>query len=506
MKDPRKRHIYKVIDKIIAERDCDFSSIYKENDLEEPCFSIANYATMDISSFSSLNLKEVLKEQDLQGHSILHYAAKFGNIELVQYLLENNVDPDIKNVDKETPIRFAVEENHQDIVRILLEVGADRDNPKEYSGDTTLILAVAEGHKEIVKMLLDAGADPNGASKEYNLFDMTENKEIKDLLIEYGCIESLESYYETKALGRIPLLLNIKHHTIQEKCMDEPTIPHKIHYIWLTNERNPKEAPQTHLKYVIDSMEAFRNGTQYKDWQYRFHTNAPYSINNTTSFFKSLGFEILDIKDGYGHFITNSFLENFIQHKKYGLAADLARYEVLNKEGGVYLDLNFNLTRALDYEFCRYSYVNFDFDRSEAGMMRFPKPENYFFISEPGHNVLIHSINDIYSAFSGDRAATHWKNLNTTNRQLTDYLFFQFSINNILYLNSKSHPGIIYNFREKYVSRKDFGGCAIEEMELLRKIRGLIEDPDQIHSNGLCTNTDLIPPIGEDGTHGATWQ
>jgi hypothetical protein len=35
-------------------------------------------------------------------------------------------------------------------------------------------------------------------------------------------------------------------------------------------------------------MAAFRNGTNYNDWNYQFHTNTPYSISNASS-----GLEVL---------------------------------------------------------------------------------------------------------------------------------------------------------------------------------------------------------------------
>ena len=74
------------------------------------------------------------------------------------------------NIDKRdekglTPLHYACQKGSRDIVRLLIENGADVTMETNTSV-TPLHLAVMSGNKEIIKMLADAGADVNATDKE----------------------------------------------------------------------------------------------------------------------------------------------------------------------------------------------------------------------------------------------------------------------------------------------------------------------------------------------------
>jgi len=299
--------------------------------------------------------------------------------------------------------------------------------------------------------------------------------------------------------------------------MERPTITHNIHYMWLTDPENPIEAPLSHLTYVTDSMAAFRNGTKYNDWNYQFHTNTPYSISNTTNFFISLGFKIRDITSEYNEFQTGGFIDVFIKSKKYGLATDLARYEIVNNDGGIYLDLNFNLTRALDHEVCAYSYVGlYRMHIANNRPIDVPAPENYFFVSRPNHPILTQTISDIFNPFHDTNSKIYWDALNEAHDGLTHTFFEKFSLNNILNLTSNGEPGIIYTFirghdngdNHKYTSTtlettiESLSYNPAKYRKLLDKIKEVMkQNPPKF----VCTNSDFVSPIGEDSMYGGSW-
>lgn len=66
----------------------------------------------------------LLNELDQQGQSLLHYAAEFRRVDVVRYLLEQGADPNIMNADGDTPISYAQESAGTDeVVEVLREYG-----------------------------------------------------------------------------------------------------------------------------------------------------------------------------------------------------------------------------------------------------------------------------------------------------------------------------------------------------------------------------------------------
>jgi ankyrin repeat protein len=67
----------------------------------------------------------------------------------------------------ETALHLAAGEGHLEIVKLLLEHGADVNAKTAY--ETALHLAAGEGHLEIVKLLLEHGADVNAKTAVRNM-------------------------------------------------------------------------------------------------------------------------------------------------------------------------------------------------------------------------------------------------------------------------------------------------------------------------------------------------
>ncbi|MEC5030653.1 MAG: ankyrin repeat domain-containing protein [Oscillatoria sp. PMC 1051.18] len=89
-----------------------------------------------------------------------------GDIEAVKYLIALNLNLDIHQTgvwtDKGfTPLIIAVESKETQIVKLLLEAGANPNLSEKDTGGTPLIYAAITGSLEIINLLLKFGADRN---------------------------------------------------------------------------------------------------------------------------------------------------------------------------------------------------------------------------------------------------------------------------------------------------------------------------------------------------------
>jgi uncharacterized protein len=104
----------------------------------------------------------LVREYTEEGWTALHLAA---NAEIAAMLLDAGADINARNRHKfagpgNSPLSGAVYQDRRDVVRFLIERGADL-NQGDNAGFTPLHLAVATGHVEAARILLTGGADPN---------------------------------------------------------------------------------------------------------------------------------------------------------------------------------------------------------------------------------------------------------------------------------------------------------------------------------------------------------
>jgi ankyrin repeat protein len=101
-----------------------------------------------------LDHRAVPDTEDHNGWTALSTAAYHGNVKSVQILASRS------KTDLSRSLLFAALSDHKDVVKLLLDDGAEVDT-RAPDGRTPLILAASKGNKEIVTMLLQAGADPS---------------------------------------------------------------------------------------------------------------------------------------------------------------------------------------------------------------------------------------------------------------------------------------------------------------------------------------------------------
>jgi ankyrin repeat protein len=137
-------------------------------------------------------------------------AACIGDLKRVQELLDQN--PTLANRIAEyvtyylgsgSPLKNAAARGHMEIVKLLLEHGADPNLPEEGIAPHghALYSAVANKHFEIARLLLERGANPNAAVESsadcLSRAVMNSDQQMIDLLCSYGAARSVEilAYY-----------------------------------------------------------------------------------------------------------------------------------------------------------------------------------------------------------------------------------------------------------------------------------------------------------------------
>ncbi|YAF94592.1 MAG: ankyrin repeat domain-containing protein [Nodularia sp. CChRGM 3473] len=142
----------------------------------------------------------------------IHIYAQQGNIAKVKQEITHGVDIDcLDEYDCQTPLMYAVSSPHAniDMLRLLVENGADVNAVEATYQNTVLGLAVQSGNLEKIQFLLDAGADINYEKPEgYDvLIDAMHGRDIAkdenliaiiDLLIKKGAkVNGVSSYGES---------------------------------------------------------------------------------------------------------------------------------------------------------------------------------------------------------------------------------------------------------------------------------------------------------------------
>jgi ankyrin repeat protein len=92
-------------------------------------------------------------------------AARQGNLNQMQGLLDRGIDVDGRDQGGLTALLYAAHAGHPEVVTLLLERGADI-NVKGVAGDTPLMKAARKGHAECVTLLLGKGSDPFAKDRE----------------------------------------------------------------------------------------------------------------------------------------------------------------------------------------------------------------------------------------------------------------------------------------------------------------------------------------------------
>lgn len=121
--------------------------------------------------------------------TILINAARSGDTDTALQRIEQSVNVNDRDPTATTALHWAVYNNEVELVKALVDAGADGSAVNNY-GSTPFTESAVVGNVEILRLLLEAGADPNSANPEGQTALMvlarTDNTDAAEFLLDHG--------------------------------------------------------------------------------------------------------------------------------------------------------------------------------------------------------------------------------------------------------------------------------------------------------------------------------
>ncbi|TFA99628.1 hypothetical protein CCMA1212_008587 [Trichoderma ghanense] len=148
----------------IRERWWKFYWEHEKNGGNAPTFTLLHLAAyLGNVAWAKLLISEharAISRRDNYGRTPLSWAVNRGHRDMVELLLDHGARVNVKDRSDLTPLHIAVTGQHKDIVSVLIDRGARLESKSEH-GDTPLIRAIQGNSKEIIQILLERGARVN---------------------------------------------------------------------------------------------------------------------------------------------------------------------------------------------------------------------------------------------------------------------------------------------------------------------------------------------------------
>jgi len=128
-------------------------------------------------------------EPSPNGSAPLAEAIENQHAQTLRVLLDHGADPGVPlpSWNQRYPLHVAAEQGARDLVVLLLDQGVDPD-PVDRVGRTPLYDAVVLGQEDTARVLLEHGADPKLAPQGETMIDFVRSESLRKLLQDYGAV------------------------------------------------------------------------------------------------------------------------------------------------------------------------------------------------------------------------------------------------------------------------------------------------------------------------------
>ncbi len=142
----------------------------------------------------------------LGGYAPLHLASRGGSVAVARLILEAGADPDLFTKTGVTALHFAADADAAELVRALIEYGADVNAQDHFAERTPLMFAAVRGADAALGALLVAGADAALVTrvKDYEVIDQTNRMERQQRARIRAAAEEPEEEEEEEAVAEAP--------------------------------------------------------------------------------------------------------------------------------------------------------------------------------------------------------------------------------------------------------------------------------------------------------------
>ena len=223
---------------------------------------------------------------DNMKQSILFYLAKEGHAKCIEMVLDRGISPEESDIHGQTPIYYAARDGRVDVIKLLIQWGADVNHKDNISNQTCLFYAARDGRYDACKCILENGGLPTHMdNKKQTPLHWAKRHNKKEV------IELLQAYTNTKSDGKNAEKSKVKGKPLpppQQNTIYMPETP----YIEPTNEV-PEQIQKnisvaTEQQSVSQSEDKNNNNLLKKRKREKYEAKISYKLVYTDDFGKSI--------------------------------------------------------------------------------------------------------------------------------------------------------------------------------------------------------------------------